>query len=64
MSQRDLVPWTSMISGYVYEGNIIGAFRFFEEMRLDPSPLKMVVILQVCYSSGSVIEGRPILIKG
>ncbi|PSS15706.1 Pentatricopeptide repeat-containing protein [Actinidia chinensis var. chinensis] len=60
MSQRDLVSWTSMISGYVYEGNIIGAFRFFEEMRLElePGPVTVVIMLQVCCSHGSVIEGR------
>ena len=54
-----------MISSYVYEGNIIGAFRFFEEMRseLDPGPVTVVVILQVCYSHGSVIEGRPFLMR-
>ena len=66
MSQGDLVPWTSMTSGCIYEGNIIGAFRFFEEMRLElePDPVTVVVILQVCYSHGSVIEGRPFLIEG
>ncbi|GFY98168.1 S-adenosyl-L-methionine-dependent methyltransferases superfamily protein [Actinidia rufa] len=60
MSQRDLVSWTSMISGYVYEGNIIDAFGFFEEMRLElePGPVTVVIMLQVCCSHGSVIEGR------
>ena len=60
MSQRDLVPWTSMISGYVYEGNIIGAFRFFEEMRLElePGPVtvgslyKFVIPMEVLLKGG------------
>ncbi|XP_057509168.1 pentatricopeptide repeat-containing protein CRR2, chloroplastic-like [Actinidia eriantha] len=60
MSHRDLAPWTLMISSYVYEGNIIGAFRFSEEMRLE---LDLGPVTVVVNSRGSVIEGRPFLIK-
>lgn len=28
MSQRDLVSWTSMISGFVFEGSFVGAWSF------------------------------------
>ncbi|KAL6987236.1 hypothetical protein U1Q18_012987 [Sarracenia purpurea var. burkii] len=60
MSQRDLVSWTSMVSGYVYEGNIIGAFELFCRMRweLEPGRVTVVVMLQVCCTHGSVVEGR------
>ncbi|KAF5938176.1 hypothetical protein HYC85_025682 [Camellia sinensis] len=60
MSHRDLVSWTSMISGYAYEGNTTGAFQLFHKMRLElePGPVTVVVMLQLCCSRGSVIEGR------
>ncbi|CAL5431073.1 unnamed protein product [Camellia sinensis] len=60
MSHRDLVSWTSMISGYAYEGNTTGAFKLFHKMRLElePGPVTVVVMLQLCCSRGSVIEGR------
>ncbi|KAI3471734.1 hypothetical protein Pfo_028384 [Paulownia fortunei] len=38
MPCRDLVSWTSMISGYVYEGNANGAFGLFNEMQKEVKP--------------------------
>ncbi|KAI3471647.1 hypothetical protein Pfo_028297 [Paulownia fortunei] len=43
MPCRDLVSWTSMISGYAYEGNV------------EPNEVTMIVMLQTC---SSVVEGR------
>jgi pentatricopeptide repeat protein len=60
MSHRDLVSWTSVISGYVGEGNISGAFDLLKEMRVEyePNAVTMMVILQGCCASESLIEGR------
>jgi pentatricopeptide repeat protein len=60
MLHRDLVSWMSVISGYVGEGNINGAFDLLKEMRVkyEPNAVTMMVILQRCCASESLIEGR------
>ncbi|KAG5555819.1 hypothetical protein RHGRI_006461 [Rhododendron griersonianum] len=60
MSERDLVSWTTVISGYVYERNVTDAFELFREMRLElePGPVTVVVMLQVCCSYRRLVEGR------
>ncbi|KAK6124875.1 hypothetical protein DH2020_041378 [Rehmannia glutinosa] len=57
MPYRDLVSWTSMISGYVYEGNANGAFGLFNEMQkeVEPNEVTIIVMLQMC---SSVLEVR------
>ncbi|KAG8372050.1 hypothetical protein BUALT_Bualt12G0026300 [Buddleja alternifolia] len=52
MPHRDLVSWTSMLSGYVHEGNASGAFRLFNEMRkeTEPNEVTMIVMSQTCSS--------------
>ncbi|KAL6530525.1 hypothetical protein OROMI_028414 [Orobanche minor] len=59
MPLRDLVSWTSMVSGYVYEGNANGAFILFSEMRKEvgPNEVTLIVMLQTCRS---VLEVRQI----
>jgi pentatricopeptide repeat protein len=49
-----------VISGYVGEGNISGAFDLLKEMRVEcePNAMAMMVILQACCASESLIEGR------
>ncbi|KAF8400242.1 hypothetical protein HHK36_013539 [Tetracentron sinense] len=60
MPQRDLVSWTSMISGYVWERSIAKSFRLFHEMRskLEPGPVTLVIMLQACSVSENVTKGR------
>lgn len=57
MPSRDLVSWTSMISGYVHEGKAIGALGLFNEMRkeVEPNEVTMIVMLQTCFN---LVEGR------
>ncbi|KAL3841286.1 hypothetical protein ACJIZ3_025877 [Penstemon smallii] len=57
MTSKDMVSWTTMISGYAYEGNADGVFALFNEMRKDvkPNEVTMIVMLQTC---SSVVEGR------
>ncbi|KAL0453180.1 UNVERIFIED_CONTAM: Pentatricopeptide repeat-containing protein [Sesamum latifolium] len=56
MPCRDLVSWTSMISGFAYEGNTNGAFGLFNEMRkeVEPNEVTMIVMLQTC---STMVEG-------
>ncbi|KAJ9181028.1 hypothetical protein P3X46_009203 [Hevea brasiliensis] len=60
MLQRDLVSWTSMISGDVFEGNVSAAFELFNKMRLElePNSVTLIVMLQGCYAFDVLIEGR------
>ncbi|KAL7097789.1 hypothetical protein ACP275_10G164800 [Erythranthe tilingii] len=57
MPSRDLVSWTSMISGYVHEGNIRESVQLFNEMRneVGPNEVTLIVMLQTC---SNVVEGR------
>ncbi|KAL2464619.1 Pentatricopeptide repeat-containing protein [Forsythia ovata] len=50
MPSRDLVSWTSMISGYVGERNVGGASRLFSDMRkeMEPNAVTMIVMLRIC----------------
>lgn len=59
MSDRDLVSWTSMISGYVSEGNVASGISMFNKMRmeLEPNSVTMLVMLQGCCGFESSIYG-------
>lgn len=59
MSQRDLVSWMSMISGYVCEGSVSNAFDLFREMMVKPEPnsVTLMVLLQACCAGDSLIHG-------
>ncbi|KAF3950457.1 hypothetical protein CMV_023793 [Castanea mollissima] len=46
MSQRDLVSWMSMISGYVCEGSVSNAFDLFREMMVKPEPDSVTLMCQ------------------
>lgn len=58
MTVRDLVSWTTMISGFVREENICGAFRLFNGLRMEfePNYVSLMVMFQVC--GHSVSGGR------
>ena len=51
MPGRDVVSWTSLMSGYVQVGNVSESSRLFNEMRwasAEPSSVTLAVILRVC----------------
>ncbi|KAK1397453.1 Pentatricopeptide repeat-containing protein [Heracleum sosnowskyi] len=50
MCVRDLVSWTTMISGFVREGNVCGAFGLFNGLRMEfePNYVCLMVMFQVC----------------
>ncbi|XP_062011071.1 pentatricopeptide repeat-containing protein DOT4, chloroplastic-like [Rosa rugosa] len=62
MLNRDLVSRTSMISGYVSEGNVAFGFSLFNEMRmeLEPNSVTMLVMLQGCCGFETSIYGRQV----
>ncbi|KAJ7976688.1 Pentatricopeptide repeat-containing protein [Quillaja saponaria] len=62
MLQRDLVSWTSMISGYVSARHVAGACHLFNKMTmgLKPNSVTMIVMLQACCASGTLIGGTQV----
>lgn len=60
MTHRDLVSWTSIISGYIYGESFSRGFKLFNKMRMEmePNSVTMVVMLQACSAFESVNEGR------
>ncbi|XP_062007500.1 pentatricopeptide repeat-containing protein DOT4, chloroplastic-like [Rosa rugosa] len=62
MPDTDLVSWTSMISGYVSEGNVASGFSLFSEMRmeLEPNSVTILVMLQACCGFETSIYGRQV----
>ena len=59
MSQRDLVSWTSMISGYVGEGSVGTAFFLFQQMMVksEPNSVTLMAMLQACCAIENLIHG-------
>lgn len=60
MTHRDLVSWTSIISGYIHGESFARGFELFNKMRMEmePNMVTILVMLQGCSTSGSVNEGR------
>ncbi|RAL51877.1 hypothetical protein DM860_010595 [Cuscuta australis] len=50
MPQRDMVSWTSIISGLVSQGAGFEAFRLFREMKkeIPPNSVTIIVVLKAC----------------
>ncbi|XP_038983738.1 pentatricopeptide repeat-containing protein At4g35130, chloroplastic-like [Phoenix dactylifera] len=60
MLVRDVVSWTSMISGYVEIGDTQEPLRLFHEMQregLEPSSVTLAVILRACGVVEDVVGG-------
>ncbi|KAJ6798281.1 pentatricopeptide repeat-containing protein-like [Iris pallida] len=58
---RDVVSWTSMMSGYVRAGSSVGCFRLFREMRLagvEPNSVTLAVVLSACGAGRDGCGGR------
>ncbi|KAL5973472.1 Pentatricopeptide repeat-containing protein crr2, chloroplastic [Asimina triloba] len=61
LTERDVVSWNSMISGYAIHGFGREAIRVFEEMTeagISPSPITFVSVLGACSHIGLVGEGK------
>lgn len=62
MSKRDLVSWTSVISGYISERNISVASELFNKMRLElePNSVTLIVMLRACFASTNLKDGNQV----
>ena len=60
MNQRDLVSWTSIISGYIYRESFSKGLELFNKMRMEmePNSVTILVMLQACSTFESANEGR------
>ncbi|PIA40909.1 hypothetical protein AQUCO_02400166v1 [Aquilegia coerulea] len=61
MPDRDLVSWTSMISGYVSNGDVISSYRIFRKMRienLEPNLVTLLSMFGACSVDTNVVQGR------
>ncbi|KAJ4964083.1 hypothetical protein NE237_024022 [Protea cynaroides] len=60
MCHRDLVSWTSMISGYVWIKNYGDAFRLFHDMQVnkfEPNSVTVLIMVQACFISQNPFGG-------
>ena len=63
---RDIVPWNTMIAGYVQHGDGEEALTCFEKMPKDDlvaNPFNFVCILKACGSIGALDKGREIHVE-
>ncbi|KAG8493475.1 hypothetical protein CXB51_010910 [Gossypium anomalum] len=63
MSQKDLVTWNCMISGYGSHGNCIEALSLFNEMKnsgIKPDDVTFLSLISSCNHAGLVDEGHKI----
>ncbi|WCJ22153.1 Tetratricopeptide repeat (TPR)-like superfamily protein [Euphorbia peplus] len=61
MSERSVVSWSTMISGYGIHGNVDAAISLFEgmvESGIKPNEITFMNVLSACSHSGYVEEGK------
>ncbi|XP_028808711.1 pentatricopeptide repeat-containing protein At4g19191, mitochondrial-like [Neltuma alba] len=62
MFHRDLVSWTSLISGYISERHVSVASHLFNKMRteLEPNSVTLLVMLRACCASKTLRDGSQV----
>ncbi|EPS62868.1 hypothetical protein M569_11919, partial [Genlisea aurea] len=66
LDRRDVVTYTSMISGYGMQGNgklVVDLLEEMEKAQIKPDEVAMVAILSACSHSGMVSHGRKLFEK-
>ncbi|KAJ6423595.1 hypothetical protein OIU84_024546 [Salix udensis] len=61
MVERDVVSWTSMINGYILNGDMKSALSLFKIMQIEglqPSSVTITLILLACASLNNLKDGR------
>ncbi|CAN0923558.1 Putative pentatricopeptide repeat-containing protein At1g69350, mitochondrial [Linum grandiflorum] len=58
MSERSVVTWSIMISGYGMHGHIDAAISLFDQMSVKPNEITFMNILSACSHSGYVEQGK------
>ncbi|PKU81826.1 Pentatricopeptide repeat-containing protein [Dendrobium catenatum] len=59
MRDRDVVSWTTMISGYIQSGDILESFRLFHEMRtsgIEPNSVTLAVVIRA-FKVEKIVDG-------
>ncbi|KAJ6819452.1 pentatricopeptide repeat-containing protein [Iris pallida] len=59
-SEKDVLTWTAMISGFSTNGDAEGALRLFRAMTAKPNPVTFLAVLTACAHAGLVEEGNSI----
>ncbi|PIN09657.1 hypothetical protein CDL12_17756 [Handroanthus impetiginosus] len=60
MSERDVISWSTMISGLAHHGRAQEAIEFFQEMqklKVEPNEITFVGLLSACAHAGLLNEG-------
>jgi pentatricopeptide repeat protein len=60
LSTRNVITWTSLISGYGYHGKVSEVLKCFEKMKEEgcrPNPVTFLVVLTACNHGGLVDKG-------
>ncbi|XP_068649934.1 pentatricopeptide repeat-containing protein At4g14820 [Aristolochia californica] len=63
MPQRNVISWTSMITGLAMHGDGLSALSLFKQMkgeRIEPNGVTFVGVLYACSHAGLIDEGRKI----
>ncbi|PKU73914.1 pentatricopeptide repeat-containing protein At2g17210 [Dendrobium catenatum] len=64
ISERDVISWSSLISGYVQTGGAVNALQLFRKMSMEDGiemdGLVLVSVLQACSFVGDVNYGRSV----
>ncbi|KAH0461438.1 hypothetical protein IEQ34_009013 [Dendrobium chrysotoxum] len=59
MRERDVVSWTTMISGYIQSGDVLESFRLFHEMRtsgIEPNSVTLAVVIRA-FKVEKIVDG-------
>ena len=65
MSEKDVVSWTAMISGYSIHGHGEDALTLFYQMQhagLKPDHITFTAVLSACSHAGLIVEGCKTLV--
>ncbi|XP_043693541.1 pentatricopeptide repeat-containing protein At1g08070, chloroplastic-like [Telopea speciosissima] len=61
MPERDLLSWTSLLSGLTNSGHFIEALHFFGQMQsvnIRPDEITLVTVLSACAQTGALDQGK------
>lgn len=61
LSTRNVITWTSLMSGYGYHGKVSEVLKCFDRMKeesIRPNPVTFLVVLTACNHGGLIDEGQ------
>ena len=63
MKQRDVISWTSLITGYSRDNQFIGALKLFQDMmaaKVVPDEITVASVLSACANLGALDAGQAV----